>query len=489
MSKFYVAFLAVLSLNVFAQFEQAYAPVRVGKSTVFIPIDLKPENSAQVWSMRIEDGYKLTWSRSQDADYYEVVYRYKDTLGQIKTDTIRVNGLNYTLKPKGTVQGAIQVRACHRYGCSSLSYTRPQSESQLILQALTTEQTSASSIKVSWRTLGATSVTLQEKIDNRVTSSTYGLSPSAGSAHVSIQNGQRKTVTIYAYGFDGNKVSRSVNLAGQFKDSTRTQGVKHDDYLQPFYQLNYSIVERSVLYTANSIYFATRDFKLYRFDKKDKINYKQTPTWVVNTDGMVANRPVLDSDSLYYTASYTPRSYVDGKHQSVEYSGQVCSLNVATTANAPTPSCTHMTTNVVASPVLVKQEARTFSNGFRLFSRSAADNAQFGLYVFGKDGQVKILDPRDIGLEIHSTSVPLNGMNQGVLATPEVYLSKNSNSKNQFVIKSGNKIRGIAVPNSNEITSQYEKSARALLQSVGIEFEQRSAEEKQVMQVLWEKEL
>ncbi|KZN54925.1 hypothetical protein N474_17130 [Pseudoalteromonas luteoviolacea CPMOR-2] len=493
MNKTWTIGLALMSTSVIAEFEQAYAPIVVSDITIFIPIELKPEQPSQFWQTSIDGGYNLAWSPADQAQYYEIVYQYKSASGQLLTDTIKVNATNYILKPKGSLSGAIQVRSCHKYGCSGFKYSQTQVPTRLELNAFTGKLVSPQVAQIAWNASGATYVSVTEKENGRVLFTTNGLSPRSGTKNINIYPGQHKSVTLTAVGFGGQRVSRTVNIAGNFVDLTRQKGTKHTQYLQPFYEKNYSIVERSVLYTDSSVYFATQDFKLYRFDKSTLNNYQTEPTWVLNTDGLIANNPVIQNDNLYYTASFTPRKTINGVKHEKEYSGQVCSVDIAAYVQSPKAVCNQFEANVVAGPVLVHSAQPSLRNAFHIFSNSPATSAQNGLYVFSRDGKVSILDPLDINNQIDSRTINTQGLGQGILATPEVYLADNANEQNQFVIKGEQKIMGVSVPSTSDTPSSFSKAASSLMRSVSFSVsddkQSMTGQEGVPLPVIWEKEL
>ncbi|KAF7781459.1 hypothetical protein PRUB_b0682 [Pseudoalteromonas rubra] len=461
----------------------------VGDIITFIPIELTPLRVAQVWKSPASNGIKIAWSKVDDAKYYKLSYTVKNPNGSEVSHSVVVTGLYHTLSSDTNSYTNITVQACHDYGCSTMQVAQEKAQQPLTIQSFYGGASQAGSngvVTLHWQTSGATSVSISQTVNGRIVSTKHGLSPNTGS--YTVRPTPFTSYTLTAHQFEGQTAKRTINIASAYHQPERKPGKKQPAYQQPFHEKGYDIVQRTLVRHVDSLYFSTRDYKLYRFDIGDNNRIQPEPTWVLETDGLIANKPIIEGDHLFYTASYSAKKQLNGENHKKENKGQVCSVNIARGITTPAPECRQFEFNVVAGPVMVRTPERTVSNLFRLFSAAPADEAAEGLYVFERNGTLSVIDPYDLKRNIVRRQIPNGDSGNGILATPEVFLSGNGSNVNQIVVKQEGKIMGVQVPTSSEVPSRVSVAARSMMQSLGLS-ERAEPEPVKPLEVIWEKEL
>ncbi|MDK1312511.1 hypothetical protein [Pseudoalteromonas ardens] len=477
-------------------FEQAYAPIRAGKATIFLPFELIPEKIVRLSTKRTGDVSQLAWTPVWEADYY-VVEHYQG--GQWKT----VNDKVLTSFTSTAQTGPFRIKSCHRYGCSSWQQNAVTVDADLEVQAFyaTSSQVEPGEVfQLHWSQSGATAISVTKSVNQYTTPALTMKSPSLRSLSQSINYVTKYTLT--AYGFGGQKLQREVVVSPLAEVRTIEQALP-SNYPQPLRELGLDVIERTIVEHNGSLYFATHDDKLFRYKsqviqsargEKDITWQKE---WVLNTAGVVANAPVFNDGFAYFTVSMMGEK------------GKACKVDI----NQPgTPDCSkQFDSNVIAAPMLIDKaqlNATASSLSQSSFFSSVSDANEIlmnGLYVFQRNGTIKVLDTDDLSTELKTYIMPPQAKN--VLTKPlligSVELVRAAEQSTQFakhvteavntvgsgpqlIYREGNKLLGIAFPKS---TPQSESVTQQMSRMLGLEAVQSTSQGSQTMQVVWEVEL
>ncbi|KAF7788350.1 hypothetical protein PRUB_a2987 [Pseudoalteromonas rubra] len=476
-------------------FEQAYTPIKVGKTTVFIPIELIPENIVRLSTKRTGNVSQLAWTPAADADYY-VVEHYQDGQWRVVNDKVLTP---YT----STAQtGPFRIKSCHRHGCSPWQQNAVTVDADLEVQAFyaTSSQVEAGEVfQLHWSQSGATAISVTKSVDQYTKPALTMKSPSFRSLSQSINYVTKYTLT--AYGFGGQSIQREVVVSPLAEERTIEQALP-SNYPQPLRELGLDVIERTIVEHNGSLYFATHDDKLFRY-KSQVIQSAQgekditwQKEWAINTAGVVANAPVFNGGFAYFTVSMMGEK------------GKACKVDV----NQPgTLNCSNQfDSNAIAAPMLVdKAQLNTaISQSESSFFNSVSEANEIlvnGLYVFQRNGTIKVLDTNNLRTELKTYIMPAQVKN--VLTKPlligsvelvraaaqSTQLAKHvteavntAGSGPQLIYREGNKLLGIAFPKS---TPQSESVTQQMSRMLGLEAVPSTSQDSQTMQVVWEAEL
>ncbi|KZN46674.1 hypothetical protein [Pseudoalteromonas luteoviolacea] len=475
LARIWIVFMIALTARsaVASEFQQAYAPIVVGGITIFIPIEVKPNNVAYLSIKPDSAGTKLAWTPSDTASYYKVQY-LKD--GNWVSLSERHGATHFQVP--ANIAGPYRVLACHQYGCSAGTPTNRTLTQDLVIKALYSDNPQTDDRKrvvVGWQVDGASSVTLSRFENGVHRYSQTGLNPSQGSI-ASIIGGLAQ-FRLTAYGFDGTSVSRTLQVATKPVNPTLKLGNK-GQYAQPFYHSELDIIEKTILEHNDSIYFATHDGQILRYAPKvGSAQPEWQQSWSIKLRGVVNNAPVVDGEYLLYSISMRDNT------------GMACKTRLIDGAQH---SCTsEKNSNLIASPVVVKETPKSAGvfSAFSSFTSSQAD-VQAGVYVFHRNGTVEVLDPNNLKNVLRTFT--LKGViNESVLTTPAVIVDQGNNNQQQFVIQDGKDVIGVNVPSSNTPAR-----SSSMVQAVGRWFSdepstdvQKAQSNIQVLEVVWREKL
>ncbi|KZN33634.1 hypothetical protein N474_19335 [Pseudoalteromonas luteoviolacea CPMOR-2] len=431
--------IALLSMTANASFEQAYAPINVGSITIFIPIELLPEKASYL-SLNTDSGQtRLAWSPVSDADYYQIQHFEN---GQWVSISDQYTSTHYSTQ---SITGPFRVRACHRYGCADWQSNIRNVQDPLNIQAFYSDSArsdDAGRINIGWSVLGASSVTLTQKVAGSVVSVKQGLNPTQGVTTPYISG--LTEFTLSAHGFGGQVIHKNLSVTSKPKFPIQLQGQK-GGFKQPLYESSLDIVEKSIVEYDDNLFFATHDGLLmfYQGVRRSDGEVTWRHGWNMQLEGIINNAPVVDGDFLYFTESY------------FDNTGQACRVRWL---DASAKVCSDKTNNnLLASPVMVKP-APEVNLGFvasvqrfaKSFTSSAQqqDDVQTGLYVFHRDGTIDVLDPHN-NLKLKRQFSLKNSINQtqGIVTTPSLIMNQDiALYKPQFVIQQADELMGVDVP-------------------------------------------
>ncbi|TMP31500.1 hypothetical protein CWB99_04410 [Pseudoalteromonas rubra] len=476
-------------------FEQAYAPIRAGKIITVIPIELMPENIVRLSTKRTGDASQLAWTPVSDADYYVVEY-YQD--GQWRT----VNDKVLTPFTSTAQSGPFRIKSCHRYGCSQWQQNAVTIDADLEVQAFYASNSQVESgevFQLHWSLSGATAISVTKSVDQYTTPALTMKSPSLRSLSQSTNHVTKYKLT--AYGFGGQSIQREL-VVSPLAEARIIEQALPSSYPQPLRELGLDVIERTIIEHNGSLYFATHDERLFKY-KSQVIHLEHgerditwQKEWELNTAGVVANAPVFNDGFAYFTVSMMGEK------------GKACKVDIN---NSDVRCSRQFNSNTIAAPVLVNKTllnsaASSFGKS-SLFSSAPEPNAVLtsGLYIFQRDGTIKVLDTKDLTSELKTYTMPSQVKN--VITTPLLVGSvelvhaaqqssrfaqkveevmNSSVSEPQLIYREGNRLLGITFPkNAPQSASATELMSRML----GLETPQPASQDSESMQVVWEAEL
>ena len=305
-----------ISFNVSSEtFEQAYAPIAVGDITIFIPIDRQPALPPSLSIKASGSQYLLEWN-GDGATRYKVEHLVNgiwvllaDSISTPSYQTSINNGPNF------------RVSACDRYGCSGWRPVNNIINSPLQIRSFNTNNyliSSSSSAIIAWDVTGASKVSVRSSHGQ-----VYQNLKLKGK--LSVSTSSITSFTLTAEGFGGRR-SQKLTIVKPLHQ-TRAFAANVGTYLQPLLNVGINPIQRSLLTGENHHnYVADMQHRLHRITDNGEV------IWSRKVNGLIANKPLLIGNWIYYTVSH-----LDGK-------GEVCKLNI----NNDSVRC-HMVNNAAIS--------------------------------------------------------------------------------------------------------------------------------------------
>ncbi|WP_125716547.1 hypothetical protein [Pseudoalteromonas rubra] len=416
------------------EFEQAYAPIQVGKITTFIPIELRPDAIVKLSSQELDGYTNLAWTPSPQADYYQI-FKFDGQTWQLVASRVTTSFYRYN------GSGSFKVVACHRFGCSSSNPEDTNVSEALAINAFYAQDdnalTAGSAVIVGWQLSGATSAVVTHT-QNGGSHTTRISSTSLGRQSFTVFGDSQFTLT--AYGFNGQSTSTSIQVPIAEENPFLAIGTK-SDYKQPLFGLNLDIIERTVFQNEHHLIFSTHDGKLYFFraqkDQEQPVSWQQE--WAIELEGVVNSAPRLTENHLYYNETNSDNQ------------GRTCKVRLA---DIDSLTCTTYEDDaLLTSPVIINNDG-DYSAKF-MDSLAGVNQKATGVYAFYHSGKVKIFDQQDLTPEPQSFTLAEH-IEQPVINTPTLFLNKKNiqGLTELILVKDQDQVLGVAVPTASSVQQQ-----------------------------------
>ena len=441
----FLCLFLTLSLNAEQEFEQAYAPISVSGITIFVPIELYPDETNYLSIKETAEKYLLQWTDNSNSDYY-VIERKVNNSWQLVADQVSTN----EYQASKSYGDEFRVRGCHQYGCSD--WTNVNNISRLPLQ-ITSFYTNRSlvnvgdDIVVSWNVLGASEVNL------KVNNTNYIALPFSGS----------KTLTLHDYalfelstiGF-GNTATQE--LAVVVNQPRVLQPVDLSGYLHPLENLGLDIIKRAILTVDNYTYVATQDGFMH------KVNDQSQIVWSKNTNGVIANQPIISNGYLYYSVSL------------INGAGEICKTSILS-AETICKGTGHV---VIASPIINQVPSNSLTTNTQKSSKTSnLSDANKSLLSIDTSGVVTEYNLETLTVQ-NKFMLPTSYRNNSILSN--VKISQN----NELVLRTDNQVVALVIPSASSAVTSFFSKVQSFFTRDNMEVINKDIE---VLNIAWEKEL
>jgi len=397
--------------------------------------EVTPETPSFFTVQAINDTYQMEWSVVNNATHYELYHLIDEQWVSVNNNIIsNFHNMNLILEPN------FRISACNQYGCSSPKQVNNYITKDLNIRAFQLSSYSIESNQtsvLSWNIVGASRVKLTSSKGLE-----YDYLPLQGSMHVTTDD--MTEFTIDAIQFEVTNETQTLNLIKQISPVTSQLIPIISSYLQPLLNLNLDPIERSILNSSQGIsYVADLQQQLHKITDNGEI------LWTRQLDGLIANKPLILDDHLYFSVS------------SLNGIGQVCKLTLFNENYI----CQQTKYSAVASPI-VYQQSGTFSDSTRLFQMDMK-----GLLY-----EYNTVDFSVINNELDITN---GAITDTVLTTPTVH-----NESGQFTVRSqNNTIITVNFPDEPTLVNSFTRSFSSFFSY------QSQAVEPKNSSVVWSKKL
>lgn len=440
----FLCLFLTLSLNAEQEFEQAYAPISVSGITIFVPIELYPDETNYLSIKETAEKYLLQWTDNSNSDYY-VIERKVNNSWQLVAEQVSTNEYHAS-KSYGD---EFRVRGCHQYGCSD--WTNVNNISRLPLQ-ITSFYTNRSlvnvgdDIVVSWNVLGASEVNL------KVNNTNYIALPFSGSKTLTLHDYALLELSTNGFGDDATQ-----ELAVVVTPPSVIQPVDLSGYLQPLENLGLDIIQRAILTVENYTYVATQDGFMH------KVNDRSQIVWSKNTNGVIANQPIISNGYLYYSVSL-----IDG-------TGEICKTSILSAETI----CKKNGHVVIASPIINQAPSNSLTTETQKSSKTSnLSDANKSLLSIDTSGVVTEYNLETLTVQ-NQFMLPTSYRNNSILSNAKI------SQNNELVLRTENQVVALVIPSAPSSVTNFFSN----VQSFFIESTSDDNAAPKVLDVAWEKEL
>lgn len=424
---FALSFLAVNNVTAM-EFKQAYAPIKVGKITTFIPIERAPDAPVYVSVQPDDAGDRLVWTAVGDADYYRIEQYIS---GKWVIVNANYQGNHYTMP--STASGVYRVTACDEYGCAEAKQQNRVTSELFSVNAFYSDRSQVDEfgqLKLGWQITGAARVSLTRYENGSAVYSWPILNPQQGTLTTKIN--QRSHFKLTAYDFNGQATTRALSITTMPENPIQLDGVK-GQYHQPHFLSGLDVVEHSVLENEDNLFFATHDQTLYRYSVNKQagkiVDWK--PEWKLSLPGVVNDTPTLIGSELLFSVSM------------LNGTGQVYRARLSDGKITQRSKATN--SNLLASPLFVQSKLSTSDRALRTVSGifTPTTEVQGGIYVFHHNGLIQVLDPNN--LEVVLSEYNVGEAQVRFINTPSL-ITESSGGMQQLIMQNDDELFGVNVP-------------------------------------------